>query len=298
VLFFGTTSYFLPVILCKIVRKETIILPRGDVPLSLRLRWEDQLPNSLAQLLAGAISLLERVNYRLADAIVTYTPAMAAELELERYEEKLYTNGARFIDVDQFNVQIPYEQRERVIGFLGRLDVEKRVPELTAAIKQLPDDIQVVFIGDGDYRGLLEQQLSTEIDRRQVEVAGWVDRKQVPKYLNQLRLLVLPSQATEGLPTALLEAMACGTPVYATPIAGVPDIVCEGQTGILMEEVGAEAIAADIEDFLSGDDCSVMSETARALIETEYSFEEAVSRWEDILNSSNCLATEERENNN
>jgi glycosyltransferase involved in cell wall biosynthesis len=298
VLFFGTTSYFLPVILCKIVRKKAIILPRGDVPLSLRLRWEDQLPNSLAQLLAGAISLLERVNYRLADAIVTYTPAMAVELELEQYEEKLYTNGARFVDVDQFNVQIPYEQRERVIGFLGRLDVEKRVPELTAAIKQLPDDIQVVFIGDGDYRGLLEQQLSTEIGRGQVEVTGWVDRKQVPKYLNQLRLLVLPSQATEGLPTALLEAMACGTPVYATPIAGVPDIVCEGQTGILMEEVGAEAIAADIEDFLSGDDCSVMSETARALIETEYSFEEAVSRWEDILNSSNCLATEERENNN
>jgi glycosyltransferase involved in cell wall biosynthesis len=247
------------------------------------LRWEDRLPNPLARLLAGAVSLLERVNYRLADAIVTYTPAMAEGLDLDRHREKLYTNGARFVDTDQFNVQVPYEERDQVVGFLGRLDVEKRVPELAAAAKRLPDDIQFVFIGDGDYRGLIEEKLSTEINRGQVEIVGWVNRDQVPEYLNQLRLLVLPSQATEGLPTALLEAMACGTPAYATPVAGVPDIVREGQTGLLLEDVSGGAIAEDIEKFLSETDHSMMSESARELIEEEYSLEGAVQRWKNIL---------------
>jgi glycosyltransferase involved in cell wall biosynthesis len=285
ILFFGTTSYVLPAVFSKLIGKSVVVLPRGNVPLSLRLRWEESLPDPLPRMLAGLVSLLERVNYRLANAVVTYTPTMAEQLGLDRYREKLYTNGARFVDTDQFNVKVPYEQRERVVGFLGRLDVEKRVPELAAAAKQLPDDIQFVFIGDGDYRGLLEQKLSTEVDSGQVEIVGWVDRKQVPEYLNRLRLLVLPSQATEGLPTALLEGMACGTPAYATPVAGVPDIVREGQTGFLMKEVNGEAIASDIEKFLSETDHSVMSESARGLVEKEYSFEGAVQRWKDILNT-------------
>lgn len=283
VLFFGTTSYLLPVLFSKLIGKTVIILPRGDVPLSLRLRWEDRLPNLLARLLAGAVTLLERVNYRLADAIVTYTPTMATELHLERYKEKLFTNGARFVDTEQFDIQVPYEQREQVVGFLGRLDVEKRVPELAAAAKQLPDDIRFVFIGDGDYRELLEQELSTEIERGQVEAVGWVDRKQVPKQLNRLRLLVLPSQPTEGLPTAILEAMGCGTPAYATPVAGVPDVVREGETGFLMEDVDDEAIARKIEEILTQADLNEISKNTRSLVEDQYSFSGAVNRYRAIL---------------
>jgi len=294
ILFFGATAYLLPVIVSTLLGKTVILLPRGNVPLSLRLRWQKSLPNVLAIFFANAVTILERLNYWLSDAIITYTPSMAKELGLKQYENKLYTNGARFVDTEEFNVRVPYKRREQVVGFLGRLDIEKRIPELAAAAEQLPDHIQFVFIGDGDYRDLLEQELSTEIERGQVEVVGWVDRKQVPEHLNRLRLLVLPSQPTEGLPTAILEAMACGTPAYATPVSGVPDVVRENETGFLMRSVDGGEIAAEIETILAQKELSDVSENARIHIEKEYSFEGAVGRYTTILNNISGTSEQDR----
>jgi glycosyltransferase involved in cell wall biosynthesis len=283
VLFFGTTSYLLPVAFSRLVGKTVVVLPRGDVPLSLRLRWEESLGTVVASILAGMVSLLERLNYRLADAVVAYTPAMAAQLGLDRYGEKLYTNGARFVDTEQFDVRVPYEEREQTVGFIGRLDAEKRIPELAAAAKQLPDDVRFVFVGDGDYREMLERKLAEEIERGSVEVVGWVDREDVPEQLNRLRLQIVPSHPTEGLPTAILEGMACGTPAYATPVSGVPDVVLEAETGFLMEDINGETIATTIEAVLERDDLVEISRNARTLIETEYSFEGAIDRYRQIL---------------
>ncbi len=283
ILFFGATAYLLPVICSRLLGKRIIVLPRGDVPLSLRLRWEESLPNGVVRVLTKLVSLLERVNYRLADAVVTYTPSMAQQLGLERYEEKLYTNGARFVDTDAFDVRVQYAERERVVGFVGRLDVEKRVPELATAAKEL-GNVRFVFVGDGDYRELLEAELAAEIERGQVEIVGWVDRKEVPEQLNRLQLLIVPSHPTEGLPTAILEAMACGTPAYATPVSGVPDVVREGETGFLIHEVTGTNLSVEIEEILAWGDLEQVSHNARALIEKEYSFEGAVRRWRAIIN--------------
>lgn len=283
ILFFGATSYVFPVLCARLLGKQVVVLPRGDVPLSLRLRWEESLPAILARILAGLVSGLERISYRLADAIVTYTPAMARQLGLERYGEKVHTDGARFVDTEQFDVQVPFEKRDRVVGFIGRLDVEKRIPELVMAVKKLPDDIRFVFVGDGDYREQLESELAAEIESERVEVVGWVDRDEVPEQLNRLRLLVVPSHPTEGLPTAILESMACGTPVYATPVSGVPDVVQEGETGFLIESLNAETVTAEIEDLLDRENLSTVSRNARELIETRYSFESSVERWRGII---------------
>ncbi|WP_313687006.1 glycosyltransferase family 4 protein [Halobellus marinus] len=283
VLFFGTTSYVLPVLFSRLIGKAVVVLPRGDVPLSLRLRWEESLPDPLPRVLAGLVSLLERVNYRLADAVVTYTPAMAEQLGLGRYREKLHTNGARFVDTEQFDVRVPFDEREQVVGFIGRLDVEKRVPELAAAARQLPDDIRFVFVGDGDYREMLERELAEEIECGKVEVVGWVDREEVPEQLNRMRLQVVPSHPTEGLPTAILEGMACGTPAYATPVSGVPDVVREGETGFLIDGVEESELTADITSILERDDLDQISRNGRALVLDEYSFEAAVKRYRTIL---------------
>ena len=283
VLFFGTTSYFGPVAFSRLIGKQVIVLPRGDVPLSLQLRWEESLPAAVARTLANVVRALEHASYTLADAVVTYTPAMADQLGLGRYEEKLHPHGARVVDTEQFDVRVPFAERERTVGFVGRLDVEKRVPELAAAAKELPEDIQFVFVGDGDYRERLEDELADEIDDGSVEVVGWVDREEVPEQLNRLQLLVVPSHPTEGLPTAILEGMACGTPAYATPVSGVPDVVREGETGFLMDEVEGEAIAAEVAEVFEREDLGEISANARDLIEGEYSFEGAVTRYEKIL---------------
>jgi len=95
---------------------------------------------------------------------------------------------------------------------------------------------------------------------------------------------VLPSQPTEGLPTTILESLACGTPVYATPVSGVPDVVREDETGLLLEEMAPETLAANIEAALDGD-LEPMSRRGRVLIEKSYSIEAAVQRYRHILDS-------------
>jgi glycosyltransferase involved in cell wall biosynthesis len=281
-LFFGATSYLLPILFARLLGKRVAILPRGNIPLSLRFRWEQRIPDVLARGLAGTVSLLERVNYRLAHGIITYTPAMAETLGVDRYEHKLYPMGARFIDTDRFTVEVPYKQRERTVGFLGRIVAEKRIQLLIDVVSHLPDDVLVRFIGDGSYRDELEQQLADEITTGRVEVVGWVDHDEVPAQLNRMRLLLLPSK-TEGLPTTVLEALACGTPTYATPVSGVPDVVHEGETGFLMQQLDPESVATGITEILDREDLQTISESGRQLIEDEYSFEAAVRRYETIL---------------
>ena len=286
ILFFGTTSYLLPVLCGRLLGKRVLVLPRGDVPLSLRLRWEQRLPGLVARVLAGTVSGLERLDYWLATDVISYTPAMADQLGLGRYEEKLHTNGARFVDTERFDVSTPFAERGRTVGFVGRLDVEKRVPALAEAAKQLPEDVTFVFVGDGDYRDHLERKLAAEIEAGVVDVVGWVDREAVPQQLNRLRLQIVPSHPTEGLPTAILEGMACGTPAYATPVSGVPDVVRDGQTGFLMADEDGAAIAEEVQQILDRPDLEEISERCRETITEAYSFEGAVRRWRGILTDS------------
>jgi glycosyltransferase involved in cell wall biosynthesis len=283
VLFFGATAYLVPILFARLVGKTVVLEPRGDVPLTLRLTWERRVPAPLARALAGGVRLLERAGYHAADAIITYTPAMAAELGLDRFEAKLYTDGARYVDTDQFAPTTPFAEREQAVGFLGRLDEEKGIDTLAEVARQLPDDVTFRFIGDGDRRAWLEDALADEIAAGRVAVPGWVDHDDVPAALNELRLLVLPSQPTEGLPTTILEALACGTPVFATPVSGVPDVVREAETGFLIHDDDPAAMASAIEAMLERDDLADISAAGRSLVVSEYSFEAAVERYTAIL---------------
>ncbi|WP_123620082.1 glycosyltransferase family 4 protein [Halorubrum sp. CSM-61] len=283
VLFFGATAYLLPIAFARLIGRTVILEPRGDVPLTLRVQWEQQVPTPIATILAGVVSTLEALGYRLSNAIITYTPSMAEELGLMKFNEKLYPKGARYIDTEPFSPQIPYEDREMVVGFLGRLDQEKNVRTLATAAKDLPAEITFRFIGDGDLRAELERELADEIEEGSVEFTGWVDHDEVPGVLSELQLLVLPSAPTEGLPTVILEAMGCGTPVYATPVSGVPDIVRNDETGFLMESDRATVIRDDIVEILGRTDLDRISATGRELICEEYSFTAAVDRYQTIL---------------
>ena len=283
VLFFGATSYLLPITFSRLLGRTVVLEPRGNVPLTLRLQWERNVPAPIARGLAGVVWLLERTGYRLSDAIITYTPSMAEELGLDTYTKKLYPNGARYVDTGKFDVKTPFEKRDAVVGFLGRLDEEKGIRTLAAVAKELPDDVTFRFIGDGDLRPWLERELGDEIDAGQVEITGWVDHDEVPAQLNDLRLLVLFSEPTEGLPTVIMESMACGTPVYATPVSGVPDLVKDGDTGYLLQDRDPETIVARIESILRNGSLDDRSENSTALIRHQYRREAAIDRYRTIF---------------
>jgi len=118
-----------------------------------------------------------------------------------------------------------------------------------------------------------------------IDYTNWVPEDEFCEYLNDVKLLVFPTSvnAEEGLPTIVIEAMACGTPVLTTAVAAIPDVINDESTGFLIKDTSPECIAEGILRVLNFGDLQKVQERARAVIEDGFSYEDAVRRWGQIL---------------
>jgi glycosyltransferase involved in cell wall biosynthesis len=119
--------------------------------------------------------------------------------------------------------------------FLGRFDEFKGAFELLDAYQALSATsrakARIVFAGDGRVEELRRRAAAIGPD---VVVHSWLDHEQRNHLLATSDVLVLPSHR-EGVPMAILEAMAYGLPVIATPVGGIPDVIGHGRQGLLVE---------------------------------------------------------------
>ncbi|MEI6084991.1 MAG: glycosyltransferase [Verrucomicrobiota bacterium] len=120
-------------------------------------------------------------------------------------------------------------QDKPILLYVGRLSSEKGVADLLRAIPLLKTPVRLHVVGDGAQRDEL-RHLAAGLD---VVWLGWKKPAEVPTEMARADLLCLPSHM-EGVPNAALEAFACGLPVVATRVGGIPEIVTE-QTGLLAE---------------------------------------------------------------
>lgn len=128
---------------------------------------------------------------------------------------------------------------------VARLSEQKGHVLLLEAVAQLAREeraFEVVLAGDGPLRAEIERRIRAAGLERHVKVGGWMSEAQVRDEILASRALVLPSFA-EGLPVALMEAMALGRPVISTAIAGVPELVEPGKSGWLVPAGAVEALA-------------------------------------------------------
>jgi glycosyltransferase involved in cell wall biosynthesis len=137
-----------------------------------------------------------------------------------------------------------------VVGYVGWLDPAKGLPNLLAAAGALRgriDDLRVLVLGDHPDPAI-RQGVVSEIERRglgrKVILAG--HRSDVAACMQAMDVLAHPSQS-EALPQVLIEAMAVGTPVVASSVGGIPEIVEAGKTGILVPPGDCAALAIAIE---------------------------------------------------
>jgi glycosyltransferase involved in cell wall biosynthesis len=100
--------------------------------------------------------------------------------------------------------------------------------------------------------------------------------------MNKMKLLVFPSYS-EGLPSTLLEGMACGTPVLVTPVGAMPDIIQDGKNGFIMQNNSPECIAKNIRRALDHPDLEVISKNARTLIEKNFSYKATVEKHKNLI---------------
>ena len=166
--------------------------------------------------------------------------------------------------------------------FVGRLKHQKGVHNLVSAVDGL--DEEVVIVGDGPEREYLER-LADGVDA-DITFIGEVPPDRVPEYLLSSKLLVLPAVDGEGLPNVLLEAMAHGVPVVSTTVAGIPDVVQDGETGYVVPPDDVDALADRIRRVCEDDaHRAELADNARAFVESEYAWDRLLAELDDVYES-------------
>lgn len=113
-----------------------------------------------------------------------------------------------------------------VVGFVGRLSHEKNIPIILKCAEKL-NDVEFVIVGDGPQNETLKQMSKTN----NVHFVG--AKNDVEKYYSAFDLLILPS-VDEGLPLVILEALNCGTPVIASDVGAIREVIIDGINGSLV----------------------------------------------------------------
>jgi glycosyltransferase involved in cell wall biosynthesis len=123
----------------------------------------------------------------------------------------------------------------RCLGFLGRLEDVKNPLLALAVLDSLhAEDYRLVVIGDGPLLGEMRRRAAALGLADRVELVGSLSRADALQRLAALDVLLVPS-LWEGLPLAPLEAMAIGVPVVASTVGGLPEIIDDGQSGVLID---------------------------------------------------------------
>jgi glycosyltransferase involved in cell wall biosynthesis len=134
--------------------------------------------------------------------------------------------------------------------FVGRIVRQKGLDLLFDALAVGPRDISVDIVGDGPERDVLVRQVDTLGLSSRVRFLGWLDRDALPVHFAAADAFVFPSR-DEGMPNAVLEAMASGLPVIATDVRGMAEVVVDGKSGWLVPSGDQAALVAVLEQCLA-----------------------------------------------
>lgn len=161
------------------------------------------------------------------------------------------------IELDDFTPALPESTGPLRIVSIGRLIEFKGFHWLISAaslLKKRGLDFEIRIIGDGPWREDLQTQMAREGVEENVHLLGVRSQEQIKRELAAAQLFALPSivdrkGASDILPTVITEAMACRLPVVSTTVAGIPEMVEHGRTGLLVEPGDAEALADAIAEL-------------------------------------------------
>jgi glycosyltransferase involved in cell wall biosynthesis len=154
------------------------------------------------------------------------------------------------VDRQKRRMELRLNSGEILIGAVGRLDKQKGFATLIEAMSRLKKtDLRCVILGEGPERARLEELIRKHELEKQVWLYG--ERPDIVTWLSAFDINCLPS-LWEGLPNTLLEAMALGLPVVASSVDGVPEVIENGKTGVLVPPAAPAALAKALKD-LAGD---------------------------------------------
>ena len=158
---------------------------------------------------------------------------------------------------------------KKVVLIVGRLSREKDHLTLLDAVGALPEPVHLLIVGEGPERARIEEHIRAKGREEHVTLIGQVPTAEPYYALADIAVL---SSRSEGSPNALLEAMSAGVPVVATSVGGIPEIVNDEESALLVAPGDREAMTAAIGRLLGEKELAArLVIEARALVESRHS---------------------------
>jgi colanic acid/amylovoran biosynthesis glycosyltransferase len=176
----------------------------------------------------------------------------------------------------------------RLIPKKGLFTTLKALPKV---VERWPK-LKFVLCGDGPDAERFRQAVDEAGLSKNVEMSGWQDQSQLKEEMNRAHAFLHPSELTEtedqeGVPNAMLEAMAAGLPVVATTHGGIPEAVTDGVDGLLVAEKSPDQLANAILQLLGDEDLLArFSEQANLSVTEKFGFESAIDALEDCYSEA------------
>jgi len=214
-------------LVCKLLRRKVVFQLHGG---SLRGLCRPALMRFVA-----------RTIFSLPDAIVllaTTERSEFAELGI-RERVSVIPNGVDLSEYSQFGDRL-HSGRMRRMAFMGRLIRPKGMFEAMEAVRLLHTehefrDVELWIAGSGPVKEEIERWICEHEMNERVRLVGSLYGQEKIKFLREADVFVFPTYHPEGLPYAILESLAAGTPVIASKVAGIPDVVVDRVHGILID---------------------------------------------------------------
>jgi glycosyltransferase involved in cell wall biosynthesis len=227
------------------------------------------------------------------DKVVLYSRLMLPEIML--YHPKLDVSKVVYIhnavNVRRFSPEGEVSQRlmslkdgRKCVLYVGRVNEKKGVGDLIRAFEIISNrqrDCVLAVAGSGDRKyvdGLVKEVSRAGLDDR-VYFLGPVPNREMPTLMRAADIIAYATREGEGIPRALLEGMACGKPVVATEVAGIPEAVIDGVTGFVVKPRDVAALADRLSTLLVDDSLRrEMGLKARRLIESEFNYDTVIPK--------------------
>jgi len=228
-----------------------------------------------------AVPLL-RLIWREASAVVANSSGLRelAKAFDSTIDIAVVANG---VDADGFSPEARSWSPSRILS-VGRIVHQKGLDIALAALSGLKDlEWEWRLAGVGPQLPALTKAVEERDLQNRVRFLGWLDMGALRREYASANLFLFPSRH-EGMPNAVLEAMASGLPVIATRIAGNEELVAEGETGLLVPDESVDALREALKALLAdGERRERMGEAARLRAERKFGWQTAVQKYARIL---------------
>jgi glycosyltransferase involved in cell wall biosynthesis len=285
--YIGAKGFPISVITSRLLRKKVIVFSFNPLPTAAKVVYRGRSVIMDGVVPPSILNILEKATYALSHRIWAESESVINFSRLGKYKNKTSICRTFYINTAYFQMKKKLRERKNLVGYVGRFVEQKGVLNLVKAIPPVLEslaDVEFLLGGDGPLFDKVKEEVQEKKLQKKVRLTGWVPEDKLVSYLNDIKLLVLPSY-TEGLPRIVQEAMACGAVVLATPVGGIPDLIRDGETGFLLESNSPEAITRGIIKVMRYPKLEDIIRNALNLIQKSYTYEAAVTMCSALLSN-------------